>query len=101
MKLEQPDVRHETFRQFLERLRAAGHPVIAWTRPSPLSLGAEFLRWEIATATMGALLEVDPFDEPNVSEAKQATQSLLSQPRLEGGRTRPARSRWPVPTARS
>ena len=72
----------------LERLRAAGHPVITWTRPSPLSLGAEFMRWQIATATMGALLEVDPFDEPNVSEAKQATQTLLSIPLPEVGRSR-------------
>jgi glucose-6-phosphate isomerase len=40
-------------------------------------LGAEFVRWEIATATAGFLLDVNPFDEPNVQQAKDATRSLL------------------------
>ena len=60
----------------LRELEAAGHPVIAWD-PGPGGLGAEFLRWEIATATAAAVLGIDPFDEPNVAEAKQATQSVL------------------------
>ncbi len=57
-------------------LASAGHPVMAWD-PGPGGLGAEFVRWEIATATAAAILGVDPFDEPNVTEAKQATQSAL------------------------
>jgi transaldolase/glucose-6-phosphate isomerase len=40
-------------------------------------LGAEFFRWEFATAVAGAALEINPFDEPNVTEAKQATAKLL------------------------
>lgn len=40
-------------------------------------LGAEFFRWEIATATAGFLLGVNPFDEPNVQQAKDATRALL------------------------
>ncbi|HEY2955108.1 MAG TPA: hypothetical protein VGK89_07655 [Candidatus Eisenbacteria bacterium] len=63
----------------LAALRAAGHPLIRWSLPSLTSLGAEFLRWEIATATAGAVLGVDPFDEPNVTEAKQATQAALAE----------------------
>jgi hypothetical protein len=35
------------------------------------------MRWEIATATAGAVLGVDPFDEPNVAEAKEATRATL------------------------
>ena len=62
----------------LAALREAGHPVLQWTRLSPTDLGAEFLRWEIATVVAGAGLDIDPFDEPNVSEAKQATQTLLA-----------------------
>jgi hypothetical protein len=42
-----------------------------------LDLGAEFFRWEMATAVAGAALEINPFDEPNVTEAKQATAKLL------------------------
>lgn len=63
----------------LARLKAAGHPVLRWVLPSRDALGAEFMRWEIATAAAGAVLGVDPFDEPNVTEAKQATQAVLER----------------------
>ena len=63
--------------QALDALAAAGHPVYRWTSPGLLDLGADMLRWEIATATASAVTEVDPFDEPNVSEAKAATQAVL------------------------
>lgn len=43
----------------------------------PLDLGAEFLRWELATAAMGHVLGIDPFDEPNVTESKNNTQRVL------------------------
>ena len=52
-------------------------PGAALTVTTPLDLGAEFMRWEIATAVAGALLDVNPFDEPNVQQAKQATTGLL------------------------
>jgi transaldolase/glucose-6-phosphate isomerase len=35
------------------------------------------VRWEIATAVAGAILGIDPFDQPNVQQAKDATQKLL------------------------
>ncbi len=52
--------------------------------PERLALGAEFVRWEIATAIAGALLHVNPFDEPNVQQAKDATTSLLDRVRAQG-----------------
>jgi hypothetical protein len=58
-------------------LRAAGAPVAVVDLPEPSALGAEFVRWEIATAVAGALLGVNPFDEPNVTQAKEATRTLL------------------------
>ncbi len=61
----------------LAALEEAGHPVIRIRLRDPLDLGAEFYRWEIATATIGALLEVNPFDEPNVQESKDITAKLL------------------------
>src|SRR5262245_9584129 len=67
-------------RDALEALHAAGHPVASWDpalRGAGGGLGAEFMRWEIATATAAAILGIDPFDEPNVAEAKAATQSVL------------------------
>jgi RpiB/LacA/LacB family sugar-phosphate isomerase len=61
----------------LQALRAAGHPVIELALADRLDLGAEFFRWELATAVAGASMEINPFDEPNVTEAKQATAKLL------------------------
>ncbi len=58
-------------------LEAAGHPVIRIEIADPIDLGAEFVRWEIAIAIAGAVLGIDPFDQPNVEEAKQLTRDLL------------------------
>ncbi|HET7685994.1 MAG TPA: transaldolase [Candidatus Limnocylindria bacterium] len=40
-------------------------------------VGAEFVRWEVATAAAGIVLGIDPFDQPNVQESKDATRELL------------------------
>jgi hypothetical protein len=67
-------------------LQAAGHPVLSLTTRLD-GLGAEFFRWEFATAVAGAALHINPFDEPNVAEAKAKTGDLLkafaAQHRLE------------------
>ena len=44
----------------------------------PLDLGREFFRWEFATAVAGSILGINPFDQPNVQEAKDRTSALLS-----------------------
>jgi transaldolase/glucose-6-phosphate isomerase len=44
----------------------------------PYDLGAEFFRWEFATAVAGAILGINPFDQPNVQEAKDRTGEILS-----------------------
>jgi glucose-6-phosphate isomerase len=59
-------------------LEAAGHPVIRIELADPIDLGAEFVRWEVATAIAGAVLGIDPFDQPNVEEAKQLTRDVLA-----------------------
>ncbi len=56
-------------------------PVATIDLPEPAALGAEFVRWEIATAIAGALLDINPFDEPNVQQAKDATRVLLDATR--------------------
>ncbi len=57
-------------------LAAAGHPVFHYESDAG-ALGAEFFRWEFATAIAGIALDVNPFDEPNVRDAKARTQALL------------------------
>jgi glucose-6-phosphate isomerase len=54
-------------------------PIATIEFPEPAALGAEFVRWEIATAVAGALLGINPFDEPNVQQAKDATRVLLDR----------------------
>jgi hypothetical protein len=44
----------------------------------PLDLGMEFMRWELATAMVGHVLEIDPFNQPNVTESKQNTERVLA-----------------------
>jgi hypothetical protein len=61
----------------LEALEAAGHPVLRLSTRVD-GLGAEFFRWEFATAVAGAAIGINPFDEPNVSEAKEKTKGLLA-----------------------
>ena len=63
----------------LGALEAAGHPMITIILADRYDLGAEFLRWEIATAAAGAILGINPFDEPNVAEAKERASEILRQ----------------------
>jgi hypothetical protein len=68
----------------VRELKAARMPVAEIALPEPAALGAEFVRWEIATAVAGALLHINPFDEPNVQQAKDATHMLLHRFKSHG-----------------
>ncbi len=91
----------------LAALEAAGHPVIRIALDDPMDLGGEFVRWEIATAVAGAVLGIDPFDQPNVEEAKEHTRTALARHDDGGGggsgdaprrrRSRPTGRIWPSP----
>jgi len=71
-------------------LKASRVPTVTVDMPAIDSLGAEFFRWEIATATAGRILEINPFDEPNVQQAKDATRALLDAYAARGELPRPA-----------
>jgi glucose-6-phosphate isomerase len=68
----------------IRAMRAANTPVAEIDMPEPAALGAEFIRWEIATAVAGAVLEINPFDQPNVQQAKDATNVLLKEYKANG-----------------
>jgi hypothetical protein len=61
----------------LDTLAEAGHPVVHRELATVYRLGAEFFEWEFATACAGWRLGINPFDQPNVQEAKDATKELL------------------------
>jgi hypothetical protein len=60
-------------------LKAAGHPVITVQMDELEDLGQEFFRWELATAVAGAVLKINPFDQPNVEQAKVKARELMAE----------------------
>ena len=58
---------------------SAGHPVIRIDIADRYDLGAEFFRWEIAVAVAGAVIGIDPFDQPDVEASKIATRKLTDE----------------------
>ncbi|MGH2454940.1 MAG: bifunctional transaldolase/phosoglucose isomerase [Candidatus Limnocylindria bacterium] len=76
--------------QLLGELLRLGHEGRHIELSDALDLGAEFVRWEVATAAVGMVLGIDPFDQPNVQESKDATRSLLDAYREAGALPAPA-----------
>ena len=73
----------------VEELKRAGKPVIVIRLNDYFDLVQEFYRFEIATATAGHILGINPFDQPNVQESKDVTNALLEQVRITGKVTEP------------
>jgi transaldolase/glucose-6-phosphate isomerase len=59
-------------------IEKAGHPVVRITMADTYDLGAEFFRWEIATAVAGSLIGINAFNQPDVEASKIATRDLTS-----------------------
>ena len=76
-------------------LAAAGHPVFTIDADGPADLGRIFFLSEFATAVAGWALGINPFDQPNVQEAKDNTKRVLDEgsPELEDGDARRAAGR--------
>jgi glucose-6-phosphate isomerase len=64
--------------ELIAAARGAGRPIIRIALGEPLDIAAEFVRWEVAIAIAGAVLGIDPFDQPNVEEAKERTREVLA-----------------------
>jgi transaldolase/glucose-6-phosphate isomerase len=71
----EPDPRQD---RAIEALEQAGHPIIRITIADRYHIGQEFFRWEIATAVAGAILGIDPFDQPDVEASKVKTRELTA-----------------------
>lgn len=74
----------EETRSKLKHLEASGHPVVYRNLTDIYDLGGEFFLWEMATAFAGWRLGINPFDQPNVQESKDATKQLLENFKREG-----------------
>jgi transaldolase / glucose-6-phosphate isomerase len=60
-------------------LERAGHPVVRISMPDIYDLGAEFFRWEIATAVAGSIIGINAFNQPDVEASKVATRNLTAE----------------------
>ena len=65
-------------------LERAAQPVLRLRVADPYDLGAEFFRWEVATAVAGAVLGINPFDQPDVEAAKIETKKLTAEVEATG-----------------
>lgn len=63
---------------YFERVEAVGIPTIRLRLSDKYDVGAELFRWQFATAVMGHLLGINPFDQPDVQRAKDNTEILLA-----------------------
>lgn len=75
---------NEVLDRQVQALSRAGHPVLTFALRDRYDLGAEFFRWEYATAVAGHVLGIQPFDQPNVQESKDNTGRVLSGYRASG-----------------
>ena len=60
----------------LEEITNAGHPLMTVSMENNYELATQYILWQIATAGAGILMEIDPFDQPNVESAKILTKFL-------------------------
>ncbi len=63
----------------LVALESAGHPTARFRLNDPADLGREMFRWEMATAAAGAVLGVNPFDQPDVQLAKELAKRAMQE----------------------
>lgn len=73
----------------LAALETIGHPVARFRFADPADLGREMFRWEMATAAAGAVLGVNPFDQPDVQLAKELATRAMKE-RSSGAPAAPA-----------
>ena len=63
----------------VQAIQESGQPLVRLNLGDKYDVGAEFFRWEMATAVAGSILGINPFDQPNVQAAKDMTDSVLGQ----------------------
>lgn len=77
-------LKDETEDPRLQAIEAAGHPVVRIVLADRMLIGQEFVRWEIATAIAGAVIGINPFDQPDVEDAKVKTRELVEAYQASG-----------------
>lgn len=68
----------------LEDIERAGHPMIRIELESLYHVSQEFFRWEFATAVAGAIMQINPFNQPDVESAKVEARKITDEYELTG-----------------
>ncbi len=68
---------HVDLDKTVDKLRAASYPVVTLHLEDKQAIAAEFFRFEVATALAGAIMEIHPFNQPNVEAAKHNAKALM------------------------
>ena len=84
------DATTKTRAGYLDALARAGHPVIRIELADAYDLGQAVFQWELATAVVGSVLGLNPFDQPDVESAKQVTRELMAATASAPGQARDA-----------
>jgi transaldolase/glucose-6-phosphate isomerase len=63
-------------REAITILERAGHPIVRIIVKDIWHIGQEFFRWEIAVAVAGAIIGIDPFNQPDVEASKDKTRAV-------------------------
>ena len=82
--MQSTDDKDSALRETMRAVKESGHPWVSIDVDSVYQVGAEFFRWQFATAVAGAVMGVHPFDQPNVQLAKDMTNSVLAEYRESG-----------------
>ncbi len=69
----------DSFDAKIDALAVKGHPVVKIELESKENLGQEFFRWEFATAVAGAIMEINPFNQPDVESAKIEARKITDE----------------------
>lgn len=78
VEIEEGDGVNAALASHTARLEAAGHPVVRLRARELVDLGQEFFRWELAVASSGMILGIDPFDQPDVELAKELARRAMA-----------------------
>ncbi|MBK7631060.1 MAG: glucose-6-phosphate isomerase [Ignavibacteriales bacterium] len=74
----------DTYNEKIEKLKSAGFPILEFELESIYDLGKQFFLWEFATVVAGWLMQIQPYDQPNVEQAKVVARKMMTEYQEKG-----------------
>jgi transaldolase / glucose-6-phosphate isomerase len=85
VEIQDRDAPDAALRAFTDAVEATGAPVVRLRVPDRLAVGEEFFRWEMAVASAGSILGIDPYDQPDVELAKELARQAMAGKSADAG----------------